>query len=204
VEEILENWTWLYARPEHHDVECSTKFREVFSHVVTSGLGGPSTQELLYKFQKMFNAARRVCTDPFILALIAEVTNYILEECFHRAIRLYEDGKWAPSMSLLKSKDGELDVFVDIEQKLEHSSDEIFVSWGLGDGFGRAVDLRRDFSMQLAMCQGSQLLHLGDIHFKDALNGEPEDLLAGALLAQDDYRYCIFERLFYTFLIAQI
>jgi hypothetical protein len=203
MEEILESWSWLHARPEHHDMECSTRFREVFSSLVTSVPGGPGQHELLYKFQKIFSTTRRVCIDPFILALVGEVTNEILEECFHQAIRLYEAGKWAPSMSLLKSKDAELDVFVELEEKLERSSDENFSYWGLGDGFGRAVDLRRDFSMQLAMCQGSQLLHLGDIHFKDALNGEPEDLLAGALLAQDDYRYAIFEGPFYIFLMAQ-
>jgi hypothetical protein len=40
----------------------------------------------------------------------------------------------------------------------------------------------------LAMCKCSQLIHLGDLHFKEALNGDPGDMLARGLLAQDDYR----------------
>lgn len=189
MEETLANWTWLYGRPEYHEGDCSTQFRNVFSEAITGGLGGPGKQDLAYKLEKFLKGIRRVCNDPFILALLAEVTHTILEEEFHQAVRLYESGKWAPAMSLLKSKDAELDAFVELEEKMENYPDENFLNWGLSGGFGRAIDLRTDYNVQLSVCQAAQLLHLGDLHFKDALDGEPEDLLAGTLLAQDDYRY---------------
>jgi hypothetical protein len=89
-------------------------------------------------------------------------------------------------MSLLQSKDAELDVFVELEEKLKDNPNS--VSGGLGYSLGEAQLQREEYTTLLAMCKCSQLIHFGDIHFKEALNGDPGDMLAQGLLAQDDYR----------------
>jgi hypothetical protein len=96
-------------------------------------------------------------------------------------------------MSLLKSKDSELDVLVEFEEKNSNQNiiRDDYSQWGLSgesSGENRAGMLRRDFDMHMAMCKGSQLIHMGDLHFKEAMNGDPGDMMARALLAQDDYR----------------
>jgi hypothetical protein len=89
-------------------------------------------------------------------------------------------------MSLLQSKDAELDVFVELEEKLKDNPNS--VSGGLGYSLGEAQLQREEYTTLLAMCKCSQLIHFGDLHFKEALNGDPGDMLARGLLAQDDYR----------------
>lgn len=123
------------------------------------------------------------------MAIHIETQHAIFEDIFHEAIRHFEAGRWAPAMSLLKSKDSSIDVLVELEEKeTERASDVDRVR--IWDNFelGRAKMVRKDFDMQLAMCRGAQLIHLGDLHFKEAETGEPEDFMAAALLAQDDYR----------------
>jgi hypothetical protein len=89
-------------------------------------------------------------------------------------------------MSLLQSKDAELDVFVELEEKLKDNPNS--VSGGLGYSLGEAQLQREEYTTLLAMCKCSQLIHFGDNHFKEALNGDPGDMLVRGLLAQDDYR----------------
>jgi hypothetical protein len=96
-------------------------------------------------------------------------------------------------MSLLKSKDSELDVLVELEEKYANQNilKDDYSEWGFAGGKcgeNRAGMLRGDFDMHMAMCKGSQLIHMGDLHFKAAMNGDPDDMMARALLAQDDYR----------------
>jgi hypothetical protein len=93
-------------------------------------------------------------------------------------------------MSLLQSKDAELDVFVELEEKSKDNPKDNpnSVSGGLGYSLGEAQLQREEYTTLLAMCKCSQLIHFGDLHFKEALNGDPGDMLARGLLAQDDYR----------------
>jgi len=115
-----------------------------------------------------------------------------MRDIFHQAVGHFEAGRWAQAMNLLYSKDSALDVLVGLENEYEANANSLTPSTSLlDDGYdlGTARMLRADFAMQLAMCKGAQLIHTGDLHFSEAEAGEPEDLLARALLAQDDYRY---------------
>jgi hypothetical protein len=99
---------------------------------------------------------------------------------------LFRDGKWAQALSLLQSKEAELNVFVELEEKLKENPNS--VSGGLRYSLGEANLQREEYATLLAMCKCSQLIHFGDVHFKEALHGDPGDMLARGLLAQDDYR----------------
>lgn len=189
IDETLATWVWLFANAEFEDADCTDSFRQSLSTAIFDMISTETSANLLVKVQSKLQEVRRNCSDPFLLALLFEVSFEILHEGFHQAIRMYEAGRWANAMSLLRSREGELDVLVEQEEKLE-SIEEDFSDWGLGDGFSfdRAEILRADYAMHLAICQGSQLMHSGDLHFKEALNGEAEELMARALLAQDDYR----------------
>lgn len=194
-EETILTWLWLFDRPRYQHHDSATQLRNTLSNILVSPNATLPKQDILHSVQKRVTKMSQTCSDPFVVAFGFEVSHAILEACFHQAIRLFEDGKWAPAMSHLKSKEAELDVLVEHEERQNKrhraSNDDDYSSWGIGNLYevGRAEALRNDFAMQLAMCKGSQLIHLGDIHFKDAMSGDPDDMLARALLAQDDYRY---------------
>jgi hypothetical protein len=192
VEEALLTWAWLFDHSQHQQSDSAIQFHEAMRNLLTVNSATLSRQEMLYGVQNKLTRLSHSCKDPFVAAFHLEVTHVILEECFHQSIRLFEEGRWAPAMSLLQSKDSELDVLVEFEENNSTRGlkrDE-YSDWGLsGDKYGRRAGmLRRDFDMQMAMCKGSQLIHTGDLHFKEAMNGDPDDMMARALLAQDDYR----------------
>jgi hypothetical protein len=190
VEEALLTWSWLFEHSQYQQPESAVQLREAMSNLLTVNLVTLVRQDLLYGVQIKLMSLSRSCKDPFVAAFQLEVNHIILEECFHQSIRLFEEGRWAPAMSLLKSKDSELDVLLEHEEKNANQSPmrDDYSEWGLSGQENRAGMLRRDFDMHMAMCKGSQLIHMGDLHFKEAMNGDPGDMMTRALLAQDDYR----------------
>ncbi|KIM28747.1 hypothetical protein M408DRAFT_69128 [Serendipita vermifera MAFF 305830] len=192
MEEMVLNWTWLVDHPQYQTHDSIIQVREALGNLLNVHTPKLGRQDILQGVQNKIGRLSRSCKDPFISAFRLEVTHIIMEECFHQAIRLFEAGKWAPAMSLLQSKDSELDVLVELEERYfeQDGFKDDYSPWGVGDTYEqeRAASKRRDFDLQMAMCKGSQLIHTGDLHFKDAMNGDPDDMMSRALLAQDDYR----------------
>jgi len=192
VEEAVLTWSWLFGHSQYQDADSAIQIRQAMSKLLDIKSPILSKQDILHGVQVKLARLVRSCKDPFVTAFYREVAHVLLEECFHKSVRLFEEGKWAPAMNLLQSKDSELDVLVEFEERnfSESRRRDDYSKWGLsGDKYEeRAGMLRRDFDMHMAMCRGSQLIHTGDLHFKEAINGDPDDMMARALLAQDDYR----------------
>lgn len=120
------------------------------------------------------------------MTALFETSHTILQDCLDRANSLYGSGSWVLALSLLTSKDAELDELVELEEKLEAYPN--FVAHGLGYKQRDAGVIREEYQALFSSCKCSQLIHFGDLHFKEALNGDPEDIFARGLLAQDDFR----------------
>ncbi|KAG8800445.1 hypothetical protein FRC17_006876 [Serendipita sp. 399] len=120
------------------------------------------------------------------------MTYAILESQLQQALKLFESGQWALAMSLLKSSEAELDVFLESEEKgaKKGVDDAEYAKWGMSDYYlpGKAAMLKREYEIQLSICSATQLLNIGDRHFEDSMRQAPEDMMSYALLAQDDYR----------------
>jgi hypothetical protein len=130
--------------------------------------------------------------DPLLRIVHLEASYTLMREIFHESVKQFEGGKWVRAMNLLSSKESALGVLVELDDTYEVAWESLRLGdRRLGSGYkvGDAGTLRDEFAMLLAMCKAAQLLHLGDMHFEEAQNGEPEEVLARALLAQDDYRY---------------
>lgn len=190
VEEALSTWSWLYTQSPHQLYDCAAGFRQLVMDLVSDPHHSIDRPNFLVAMQKVLQTATRKCKDPFILAARFETSHQLLEDSFHVAIRHYEDGKWVAALNVLKSKASEVDVLVEMEERQNTIGEPLdFSDWGLWDaGDDRASILRNDFDLQLAVCQGAQLIHMGDLHFGQAMQGDPDDMMSRALLAQDDYR----------------
>jgi len=92
-------------------------------------------------------------------------------------------------MNLLKSQDAAINVLIDLEGAYKEAAakDKFLPPLDLPESRNAALT-RVEFDMQLAICHTSQLIHTGDLHFKDAETGMAEDMMGHAQLAQDDYR----------------
>jgi len=114
-----------------------------------------------------------------------------VDSVFYQAVRGYEKGKWAAAKSQLQGEVSNLSVLVELSEKLEQSTSP----WAteaklreLGLEPGRARLTLRDFETYLVLCEATMLMEFGDRHFKEAGEGDAEDLFPRAQLAQDDYR----------------
>lgn len=186
----------LRASPAFPQSSKSTSdFQRVLVHMLSDGsYATPVNRQLLLRGleDNLFKVSRTV-KDPLLRVIHLEISCTLMREIFHDSVRQFEDGKWVRAMSLLSSKESALDVLVGLEDTYEAAWADVSV--GLGDcgltsayKVGDARALSDEFAMLLAMCKASQLLHLGDMHFEDVESGEPEEVFARALLAQDDYR----------------
>ncbi|CCA69010.1 hypothetical protein PIIN_02869 [Serendipita indica DSM 11827] len=197
-DQALTVWRWLHANDQitPQDEATVSEFHRVLSDVIFSEHKGIERQDLLHGVQRHLDRAVRASkSDSYILVLFYETSASLIEHCFQASVRLYNANNWAKAMSLLKSKDSEVDVLVDLEERIKTQGIIYKESWCLDSllGFSRAQVLREETNMQLSRCQAFQLLHSGDIHFKEAMEGDPEEgeTLARALLAQDDYRVAL-------------
>lgn len=166
-----------------------------FSRIITRILSNEDEvavqQELLQGLQAKLSRRATSTSDPLTIIIHIQISHIELQNIFHQAIHHFQAGRWAPALSLLKSKDSTFDVLISMEERLSRRKIALkrFALWGIGRDFekGRAEMVRRKFEVQFAICKGSQLMHFGDIHFNEAMNGTPDDLAAKALLALDDY-----------------
>ena len=185
--------TQLRASPAFRQ---SSDFQRVLVHMLCDkSYATPANRQLLLRGleDNLFKVSRTV-KDPLLRVIHLEISCTLMREIFHDCVRKFEDGKWVRAMSLLSSKESALDVLVGLEDTYEAAWADVSVD--LGDRgltsaykLGDAKALSDEFAMLLAMCKASQLLHLGDMHFEEAESGEPEEVFARAVLAQDDYRW---------------
>ena len=194
MDQALTVWRWLYSNDQiaAQGKTAASNFHSVLSDIIFNEHKGLERQDLLHGIQRQLDRASRACKDPYILVLFYETSCSLIEDCFQASVRLYNAGNWAKAMSMLKSKDSEVDVLVELEERIRTQGIVYEESWHLETllGFNRAQVLREETIMQLSRCQAFQLLHSGDVHFMEAMDGDPEEgtTLARALLAQDDYR----------------
>jgi hypothetical protein len=192
VDEVLNIWTWQHAHHHAGFLECVSVLRSTLSLLPHFARQSGHSKVIFHGLELRLSKSA-ITPDPLILSLRIEACHVALEDTLHHAIRHFEAGRWAPAMSLLKSQDALIDVLVNVEDTYQKAA-AMDSSWIPLEGFesGKASLTRIEFDMQLAMCRASQLIHMGDMHFREAETGVAEDMMGRAQLAQDDYRAALF------------
>lgn len=199
VDEVLSVWAWQHLHHRAGFLECVSLIRSTLSLLPQIARQSVHSNDIFRDLQLQLSKST-ITSDPLILSLRIEAGHAALEDTLHQAIRHFEAGRWALAMSLLKSQDALIDVLVDVEDAYQNAA-AVDSSWTPLEPFesGKANLTRVEFDMQLAMCRASQLIHTGDMHFREAETGVAEDMMGHAQLAQDDYR-CVLHNLFLSLL----
>jgi hypothetical protein len=187
-DEALDIWAWRCVHPNSGFLHADAIFRKTLSSL-PDVVRQCSHPEDTFRHLQSLLAKSKVSSDPLLMPLRMVVSHFFLEKALHEAVRHFEAGRWAPAMSLLKSQDAAVSVLMELEDAYERAAAKDNSSSLLrGYELGTARLTRTDFDLQLAICQGSQLVHTGDWHFREAEVGMAEDMMGRAQLAQDDYR----------------
>ncbi|KAG8826746.1 hypothetical protein FRC19_007759 [Serendipita sp. 401] len=192
VEEVLTVWTWIYRNPQCSFDSCSFALRSALRDLALEHFTGLDNDRYLHSLRERLETAGRKCEDPFIFSVLFEVTYIILDTHLRQAVGLFGKGKWAMAMSMLKGREAELDSFAETEEKrvTKGVGEAAYAMWGMGDYYipEKAMMLKREYEIQSSVCRATQLLHVGDLNFQQSMTCDPDDMMAYALLAQDDYR----------------
>jgi hypothetical protein len=195
IDGAITTCTQLCAHPSfRHAIDSTSQFLRILTHLLctTSYATPASRQLLLHRFEDRLFKVSSTVKDPLLHIVHLKMSYTLMREVFHESVRQFESGKWVRAMNLLSSKESALGVLVGLDDAYEVARESLRLgNCGLESRYkvGDVGTLRDEFVMLLAMCKAAQLIHLGDINFAEAENGEPEEVLARALLAQDDYRY---------------
>jgi hypothetical protein len=188
LDEALDIWAWRCVHPNSGFLNADAIFRKTLSSLPDVIHQCYHPEDTFRRLQSLL-AKSKASSDPLLMPLRMVISYFLLEKALHESIRHFEAGRWAQAMSLLKSQDAAVSVLMELEDTYERAAAKDNSSSLLrGYELGTARLTRTDFDLQHAICQGSQLIHTGDWHSREAEVGMAEDMMGRAQLAQDDYR----------------